>query len=275
MTTALITGATAGIGRSFAQELARTGHDLVLVARDVARLESAAAELETTYGVRCEVLAADLAQRDRLQAAADRLADVERPVDLLVNNAGFGLKTAFLDSAVAEEERQLAVLCQAVLVLSHAAGRAMRARGSGHILNVSSVASFVTIGTYSACKAWVTTFTQALANDLRGTGASATALCPGYTRTEFHHRMGVSMKAIPGPLWLDPDTLVRAALADARAGKVLSTPGPLYKATELVTGVLPRGAVRRLSGALSSRKARPAGGGRFIERRGADARHVR
>jgi short-subunit dehydrogenase len=263
MTTALITGATAGIGRSFAEELARTGHDLVLVARDAARLESTAAELGTTYGVSCEVLAADLSDRSQLQTVADRLAqDGERAIDMLVNNAGFGLKTTFLQSEIADEERQLAVLCQAVLVLSHAAGRAMVARGHGHILNVSSVASFVTMGTYSACKAWVTTFTQALANDLTGTGVGATALCPGYTRTEFHQRMGASMKSLPGALWLDADALVRTALADAAAGKVLSTPGLVYKAAELATGVLPRGAVRRLSGLLAGEK------GRLAERNG-------
>lgn len=263
MTTALITGATAGIGRSFADELARTGHDLVLVARDAARLDSVAAELGTTYGVRCEALAADLSERDQLQRVADRLGESgDRAVDLLVNNAGFGLKTTFLQSDIADEERQLAVLVQAVLVLSHAAGRAMTARGRGQIINVSSVASFVTMGTYSACKAWVTVFTEGLANDLAGTGVSATALCPGYTRTEFHQRMGASMKGVPGPLWLDADRLVRAALADAQAGKVLSTPGVVYKAAEAATGVLPRGVVRRVSGLLAGQK------GRLAERNG-------
>lgn len=263
MTTALITGATAGIGRSFAEELARTGHDLVLVARDAARLQSTATELATTYGVACEVLAADLSDRAQLQTVADRIAeDGARAVDMVINNAGFGLKTTFLQSDIADEERQLAVLCQAVLVLSHAAGRAMISRGRGHILNVSSVASFVTMGTYSAAKSWVTTFTQALANDLSGTGVGATAVCPGYTRTEFHQRMGASMSSIPGPLWLDADTLARTALADAAAGKVLSTPGIVYKAAEMATGVLPRGIVRRLSAALAGEK------GRLAERNG-------
>lgn len=263
MTTALVTGATAGIGRAFATELARTGHDLVLVARDVSRLQATAEELTATYGVRCEVLPADLADRDQVGRVADRLGqDGEAAVDLLVNNAGFGLKTTFLQSDVAEEERQLEVLCRAVLVLCHAAGRAMVARGRGQIINVSSVASFVTMGSYSAAKAWVTTFTQSLAVDLRGTGVRAMALCPGYTHTEFHQRMGASMKAIPEVAWLDADRLVRAGLADARAGKVLSTPGALYKAAEVATGVLPRGVVRRLSAALAGEK------GRLAERNG-------
>lgn len=262
MSTSLVTGATAGIGLEFAHQLAARGDDLVLVARDEARLEQVATDLRGRHGVEVEVLVADLADAVQLGRVEQRLADRGRPVDLLVNNAGFGLKTTFLQSEIADEERQLAVLCQAVLVLSHAAGRAMVARGHGHILNVSSVASFVTMGTYSACKAWVTTFTQALANDLTGTGVGATALCPGYTRTEFHQRMGASMKSIPGALWLDADALVRTALADAAAGKVLSTPGLVYKAAELATGVLPRGAVRRLSGLLAGEK------GRLAERNG-------
>lgn len=263
MTTALITGASAGIGRAFAEELAATGHDLVLVARDRARLESVAEELIASYGVLCEVLPADLSDRADLERVAQRLrGEGTKPVDLLVNNAGFGLKTAFLDSDVADEERQLAVLCHAVLVLSHAAGRAMRVRGRGHIINVSSVASFLTMGTYSACKAFVTAFSQALAVDLAGTGVGVTALCPGFTHTEFHQRMGASMKGVPDAMWLDAGVLVRAGLADARAGKVVSTPGALYKTLAGLTGVLPRGAVRRLSALLST------GRGRLRERNG-------
>ncbi|GAB78946.1 hypothetical protein SAMN05421595_0161 [Austwickia chelonae] len=257
MTTALITGASAGIGRAFAHRLAATGHDLVLVARDTPRLDALAADLTRVHGVRCEVLTADLADRADLGRVADRLGvEGEDAVDLLVNNAGFAVKTSFFDSEIADEERQLAVLCQAVLVLTHAAGRAMRARGRGHILNVSSVASFVTMGTYSACKAWVTTFTQSTAVALTGSGVGVTALCPGYTHTEFHDRMGVRMDGIPEVLWLDADRLVRDALADARAGKVISTPGIVYRAAEIVTGMMPRRVVQALSLALSEERGR-------------------
>ncbi|WP_040157816.1 SDR family NAD(P)-dependent oxidoreductase [Mobilicoccus massiliensis] len=251
MTTALVTGASAGIGRSFCHELARGGHDLVLVARNLDRLEELAREVETAHGVRTEVIAADLATGEGMRRVADRLSqDGDGAIDLLVNNAGFGLKTAFFDSDVADEERQLTVLCEAVLVLTHAAGRAMIARGRGHIVNVSSVASYVTMGSYSACKAFVTTLTQSLALDLRGTGVGITALCPGYTHTEFHQRMGASMSAVPDFMWLDSDRLVRSCLRDARAGKVISTPGAFYRTAEAITGVLPRGTVRALSAAM-------------------------
>lgn len=263
MTTALVTGAGVGIGRSFCRELARTGHDVVLVSRDRGRLEEVARELEATHGVRTEVLPADLATAEGRDRVAARLSeDGDRAVDLLVNNAGFGLKTSFFASDVADEQRQLAVMCEAVLVLTHAAGEAMIARGRGHIINVSSVASYITTGSYSACKAFVTVLSQSLANDLRGTGVGITALCPGFTRTEFHERMGAPMSDIPGLMWLDSDRLVRAALADARAGKVLSTPGPLYKGVEVVTGVLPRGVMQRISAAIVG------GGGPTRERDG-------
>ncbi|MBW3085487.1 hypothetical protein KEM60_01687 [Austwickia sp. TVS 96-490-7B] len=262
MTTALITGATAGIGRAFAHELARTGHDLVLVARDQARLHHVATELSATYGIRCEVLPADLARHTDVDHVANRLnRGGDEAVDLLINNAGFGLTTSFLRSQIADEERQLAVLVHAVLVLSHAAGRAMTTRGRGQIINVSSVAAFTTMGTYSACKAWVSTFSQAMAIELRGTGVGVTALCPGYTHTEFHQRMGETMSGLPELMWLDADYLVRAALADARAGRVMSTPGRVYKAVEVVTGVMPRSVVRGISGLL-------VGGRRRMRRRG-------
>ncbi|WP_313022843.1 SDR family oxidoreductase [Mobilicoccus sp.] len=251
MTIALVTGASAGIGRSFCRELARTGHDVVLVARDRTRLDDLARELESSYGVATEVLPADLSTDEGRDAVAARLGEQgDRAVDLLVNNAGFGLKTSFFNSDVADEQRQLAVLCESVLVLTHAAGRAMRARGRGHIVNVSSVASYVTMGSYSACKSFVTTLTQSLAIDLAGSGVGITALCPGYTHTEFHSRMGAGMEDVPGFMWLDSDRLVRDCLRDVRAGKVISTPGAFYRSAEMITGVLPRGAVRRLSAAM-------------------------
>ena len=156
--TALVTGATAGIGLEFARQLAARGHDLVLVARDPARLESVADELRAAYAVEVEVLAADLADRARLARVEARLADPERPVDLLVNNAGFGLRHRFLDNDVEQEQEMLDVLVVAVMRLSHAALRAMTARGRGGIVNVGSVAAYLRRGTYSAAKAWVSSF---------------------------------------------------------------------------------------------------------------------
>jgi len=247
MTTALVTGATAGIGREFAVQLATRGDDLVLVARDVARLEALADELRTAHGVEVEVLPADLSDREQTARVAERLASTERSVDVLVNNAGYSLKKRFLDNDVADEEALFDVLARAVLVLSHAAGNAMRARGSGAIVNVSSVASFMASGTYSATKSFVTVFTEGLAAELRGTGVSATALCPGFTRTEFHERADVDMSRLPDFAWLDAPRLVRDALADVARGQVVSVPGRRYKVAVAALRLLPRPLVRAQS----------------------------
>ncbi|MCK0113011.1 SDR family NAD(P)-dependent oxidoreductase [Ornithinimicrobium sp. F0845] len=254
MGTALVTGASAGLGRAFATELARRGHDLVLVARDQGRLEELAEELRREYAVTAEVLPADLADRDQTERVAERLRDAERPVDLLVNNAGFGLRRSFSRGDLADEERAVDVMVRAVLVLSHAAAGAMRTRGRGGILNVSSVASFAVMGTYSAIKSWVTVFTEALSVELQGTGVTATAVCPGFVHTEFHDRALMNMSALPDPLWLTADQVVTGALRDLDAGRAVSVPSLTYKAVTTGLKVVPRGAVRRVSGLLAQRR---------------------
>jgi short-subunit dehydrogenase len=256
MSTALVTGATAGIGLAFCRELAERGHDLVLVARDRARLENVSDELSATYKVGAEILAADLSDRAQVQRVADRLADPTRPVDLLVNNAGFGMSHSFLGGELADEERMLDVLCRAVLVLSHAAALPMRARGHGAIVNVSSVAGFVPMGTYAAAKAWCTAFTEVLSSELAGSGVTATALCPGFTHTELHARADLDMSRLPDFLWLEADRLVRDCLDDVSAGKVVSVPGAQYKLLVGALQVLPRGLVRRASGTVASVRRR-------------------
>ena len=251
MSTALVTGATAGIGREFAVQLAAKGDDLVLVARDSVRLEVLAAELIATHGVAVETLSADLSDRAALQSVADRLSSSERPVDLLVNNAGYGLGSPFVDTDVEDEERLLDVLVRAVLVLSHAAARAMVGRGHGRIINVSSVAGFITSGTYSAAKSWVTVFTESLAGQLAGRGVRATVLCPGFVRTEFHERAGIDAGEREGMFWLDAAALVRGALEDSERGRVVSVPSPQYKALVGVLRHVPRVLLRnpRVTGA--------------------------
>jgi uncharacterized protein len=250
--TALVTGATAGIGLEFSRQLAASGTDLVLVARDDSRLTEVAEQLRGRHAVEVEVLAADLADRAALETVADRLRDPDRPVDFLVNNAGFGLATRFLAGDVAEEERLLDVLVRAVLVLTRAAVPPMVERGTGTVITVSSVAGFIPGGTYSAAKAWATTFTMSLAGELTGTGVTAMALCPGYVRTEFHRRAGLSATGLPRWFWLFPDRLVAEALADARRGRVVSIPSRRY--TVLVA--LLRHAPLRLSGLLRRLRAR-------------------
>lgn len=255
MTTALITGSTAGIGAAFARRLAADGHDLVLVARDTKRLQDQATELHDRHGIEAEVLTADLAEDDGISSVEKRLDDRRRPVDLLVNNAGFGNKGRFLEVSMADELRMLKVHCEAVLRLTAAATAPMRDRGRGGVVNVASVAAFVPRGTYGASKAWVVQFTQGAARDLAGTGVRLMALCPGFVRTEFHQRAGMGTDNIPGWMWLDADKLVSSALADLARGRTLSVPDPRYKALMGVVKLAPRG----LLGGVSSRAGRKYG----------------
>lgn len=256
MGTALVTGASAGLGAAFASVLAARGDDLVLVARDAARLETAASELRRRHNVEVEVLAADLADRTDLDRIARRLQDAGRPVDLLVNNAGFGITSSLLDSDTSEHERALDVMCRTVLVLCAAAGRAMRERGRGRIINVASLAAWMTTGDYSAVKAYTRVYSEALSNELRGTGVTVTALCPGWVRTEFHERAGIRTATIPGWIWVDAERVARDSLADAAAGRVVSIPTRRWKLARFALDLLPRSAVRSLSRILArSRKS--------------------
>jgi short-subunit dehydrogenase len=190
---------------------------------------------------------ADLSDRAETGKVAERLADRARPVDLLVNNAGYALKKRFLDNDVTEEEAVFDVLGRAVLVLSHAAARAMRERGHGAIVNVSSVAGQISSGTYSAVKSFVTVFTEGLSSELAGTGVTATALLPGFTRTEFHQRARLNMSRLPKFMWLDADRLVADCLDDVSRGRVVSVPGTQYKAIVAGLRILPRSVVRSRS----------------------------
>jgi len=212
------------------------------VARDEARLEELAAELRASYGVDVEVLPADLGDRASLATVEARLADPDRPVDLLVNNAGFGLKKRFLDNTADDETAMLEVLVTAVLRLSHAALGAMAERGHGGIINVSSVAAFLPRGTYSASKAWVNSFSEWAHLEYKSRGVKVMALCPGFTKTEFHQRMQV--KRGEGFMWLDADFLVRTSLEDFEKGRAYSVPGAQYKAIRALTTAIPNRVLR-------------------------------
>lgn len=258
MGTALITGASAGLGLEFAWQLATARHDVVLVARDGEKLERLAAQLRAAAGVHAEVLPADLTDRADLERVADRLRAAERPVGLLVNNAGNGLGQRFVGGDLALEEASLDLMVRAVLVLSHAAAGAMVERGRGAVLNVASVAALTAGGTYSAAKAWVRSFTEGLAVELVGTGVTATALCPGLTHTEFHERAGLSgAESYPEVAWLSADRVVATALADVRRGAVISTPSLRYQVASGLLRTLPRSVVRRLGEARRDRVVGP------------------
>ncbi len=260
MPTALVTGATLGIGAAFARRLAVEFHNLVLVARDPDRLDAFAAELREEHGVEVEVIPADLATEAGCAAVEARLTDADRPVDLLVNNAGIGLSTSFLRNDVAEEDRMIRLNVLAVMRLTHAVVPGMIARGRGDILNVSSVAGFGPISpgaTYSASKAWVTNFSESLHLALRPKGVRVTALCPGFVDTGFHGRAGIPTDSISDRMWLDVDAVVRTGLADLRRRRPVSVPGAQYK---LITGVLrhtPRPVFHRFIGAATRRAGRP------------------
>ncbi len=230
MATALVTGGTSGIGKAFAAELAVRGYDLVLVARDESRLSRTAAEFHDLYGCEVETLRADLAVRDDLDPIIDRLTDPGRPIDVLVNNAGIGLNASLLAEDFTIQERAMAIMCTAVLILSGAAGRAMKTRGQGMIINVSSVSAWIVKGNYSAIKRWVLTYTQALALELEGTGVQASAVCPGWVKTELHERAGVARPKLPGWAWIEASEVAKSALDGAAAGRAVVIPTRKWRA---------------------------------------------
>lgn len=246
MPIALITGATSGIGAAFASRLARDGRDLVLVARNRERLEAAAVGHRAT-GVAVDVLPADLSVAEERARVAARLSSADAaPVDLLINNAGY-TTGGLLDVDSADLRHQLEVNVASVLELTVAALPGMIDRSRGGVVNVSSISGFLPGNSqYSADKAWVTAFTEAVAATLATTGVRAIALCPGFVRTEFHERAGLDVGRRKGPFWLDADRVVEECLADLARGKVVSIPSPQYKVIAALVDLLPRPLVRTL-----------------------------
>ncbi|MDH5152794.1 SDR family NAD(P)-dependent oxidoreductase [Kocuria palustris] len=280
MMTALITGGTSGIGSAFAEALARRGFSLVLVARGAERLESTASRLSAEYAVEVETLEADLSDADDVARVAERIEDPRAPIDMLVNNAGFSVKRTYQAEGLDLHHRGIDVMAKAVLDLSSAAARAMTARGEGWILNVSSTSGEVTMGPYSALKAWCTTYTESLAVELEGTGVRVMALLPGWVRTEFHARAGISGSSIPDFMWLQADDLVEEALKDLARGRVVSIPTLRYKAIMLGAKLAPRAVVRKCSGMLMGSRAnetplaKPAASGSTSRRRAGQGKHA-
>ena len=246
MATALITGATAGIGASYANLLAKEGFDLILVARDLPRLNQVAKELSKRFGVKAQCIKADLTKPSQLAKVEKRVADSKKPIDVLVNNAGFGIKDSFTVSSLNKEQELLDVLVTAPMRLTHAVLPVMIKRNTGIIVNVSSVASFIAGGTYSAAKSYLTVFSESLHTELRGTNVKISALCPGFTRTEFHARGRMKMTALPKFMWLDSDKLVSKSWKYAKAGKAICIPGWQYLLLSTIARVAPRPIVRKV-----------------------------
>jgi short-subunit dehydrogenase len=239
--TALITGASSGLGAEYARQLAARGADLVLVARDRSALDELAGRLRATYGVAVEVLPADLVMPGELAAVEARVADAERPIEILVNNAGFGLPLQFEQNDIEDEVTHLRLHVEAPMRLTHAAVRAMLARGHGRILNIASVAAFIPRATYGACKGWLVSFSRWANDRYAPQGVTVTAVCPGYTHTSFHERMGLERgkEGIPGALWLDADDVVAESLRDAARGAAVSIPSLRYKVLTTLARIAP------------------------------------
>ncbi|QLL24249.1 SDR family NAD(P)-dependent oxidoreductase [Actinobacteria bacterium IMCC26103] len=241
---ALVTGATAGIGESFTRLLAAEGFNLVLVARDEVRLHERAQGLKDKYGAESVVIVADLATESGCAKVEEYLANNE--IEVLINNAGFGINKAFTMSDLAKEEEILKVLVRTPMRLMHVALPKMKERNSGVVINVSSVASFIAGGAYSASKSYLTVLSESLHTELSATNIKVSALCPGFTRTEFHQRGRMKMAGLPEFMWLNSDTLVAKAWKDALAGKAVSIPGWQYKLLVGIISIVPRSVVRRL-----------------------------
>lgn len=245
---ALVTGATAGIGAAFARQLAALGHHLILVARDEARLAALAEELRASAGGSTTVLPADLSTVEGCRRVEARLRDIEDPVDLLVNSAGISLNRAFLRSTPEDEERLLHINVTAVMRLTLAVLPGLVDRGHGGVINVSSVSGFAAAmpgSTYPASKAWVTNFSESVALSVKPFGVHVLALCPGYTRTEFHQRAGINMAKTPEWMWLDADAVARDGLRDLSRGKMISVPSWKYKAAVFGMRHAPRRLLQR------------------------------
>ncbi len=238
MPIALITGASAGLGEEFARQLASKGADLVLVARTETTLQELAHALTKAYRVRAEILTADLTDDAGVEKVAEYIRN--NRIDLLVNNAGFGLPLQFDENDLDAELDHLRIHVEAPLVLTHAALNSMKGRG-GRIILVASVAAFIPRSTYAANKQWMVTFARWANNYYAKDNISVTALCPGFTHTSFHERMGLpkGQEGISGWMWLDAPDVVSEGLRDAARGKAVSIPSTRYKVLANLAKYLP------------------------------------
>jgi hypothetical protein len=248
---ALVTGASSGIGAEFARLLGEAGVPTVLVARRGDRLREIADRYDGF-----DVLEADLTEPAGQTATVERIESTADPIDLVINNAGFGTSGTFHELDVDRLAGEVELNVKALTILSHAALATMVPRGRGFVLNVSSVASFQGspgLGVYAATKAYVTSLTEALHGEVKGTGVHVTALCPGLTKTEFQEHSNTSglESKIPDMAWTTVEQVAATGLRDVASNKTISVPGVLYKTAVVVSDVLPRSITRWVSGSIS------------------------
>lgn len=253
-TRALVTGASSGIGAAIAAELAGRGTDLVLVARNEEQLQTLATELSVAHGIEVEVLPADLIETEALTSVEERLRGPDAPVDLLVNNAGIGQVGRFDELDIDTAQRQIALNVLAPLRLTHAALPNLKAAGGG-ILNVSSIGANQPVprmATYAATKAFLTNWSEALHEEMRGTPVHVTVLAPGFTRTGFVGAAEADSAAsrIPSFIWSDAASVARAGIDGITARRAVVTPGPLYRLSGAVSSATPSNVTRRVIGTV-------------------------
>ncbi len=257
--TALVTGASSGIGAAIAEQVGATGVDLVLVARRRDRLEELAERIIARApgsGPDIEVLSSDLSDRRDRSEVAERLADRSRPIDLLVNNAGLGAATSFAEGDQDRYDQMLAVNIATVVELSKAAIPPMLDRGRGWVLNVSSLGGHAPgpgFAVYSATKAFVTSFSESLHEEYRTRGVVVTAMCPGATHTEFGESGGADGDDLPGWLWQEASEVAEEGLAAAAGGRAVRVTGMPNRLAAGLTALLPRAARRRVAGQVAGR----------------------
>ncbi len=251
---ALVTGASSGIGEALARALAARGFELVLVARREPALEKLCDELSDRHAVKCAVLAADLTQPAGVDAVSDRIR--ERAFSIVVNNAGHGSVGLFHELPLEEELGEIQLNVSALVALSHAALEVMVPRRSGGLLNVASTASFQPgpkNATYSATKAFVRSFTEALHEEVLSSGIHVTALCPGFTRTEFQSRAGMEASNVPGVMWAEPEAVAMAGLSALERNQAVCVPGIMNKLGAASVRIAPRSVARKMAGQVLKR----------------------
>jgi short-subunit dehydrogenase len=241
---ALVTGATVGIGESFTRLLASHKYNIVLVARDLPKLNERAQSLENIYGIKTHVIQADLSTDAGCGVVEKYIASNE--IEVLINNAGFGINKAFTTSELDAEQQMFDVLIRTPMRLMHVSLPLMKARDKGVVINVTSVAAWIAGGTYSAAKSYLTVLSEAMHTELAGTNVKVSALAPGFTRTQFHQRGRMSMKGLPNFMWLNPDVIVAKSWNETLKGKAVSIPGWQYKILIFVMTTLPRSLVRKV-----------------------------